>query len=135
MAPCNCTLLSHLRSGESAKICLCLRNLHFGVVLPRWMGPLRHTMMKEGQAHRQGTLKSYTLLECLRNLDGPNRQSPIASVQRTQPTLAGHSASPHGTNTTPMNANRAIRIAVPRTQGLCGPNSVFLGGDMTANER
>ena len=36
-----------------------------------------------------------------------------------------------------MNANRAIRIAVRLTQGLRGPNSnsVFLGGDMTANER
>ena len=47
-------------------------------------------------------------------LDGPNRQSPIASVQRTWPTLA----VPRGTNTTPMNANRAIRIAAKRTQGL-----------------
>ena len=45
-------------------------------------------------------------------------QSPIASVQRTQTTLAGHSAVPRGTNTTPMNANRAIRIAAQRTQGL-----------------
>ena len=44
-------------------------------------------------------------------LDGPNHQSPIASVQRTRPTLAGHSAVQRGTNTTPMNANRAIRIA------------------------
>ena len=69
------------------------------------------------------------------NLDGPNRQSPIASVQRTRSTLAGHSAGPRGTNTTPTNANRAIRIAVQRTQGLRGPNSLFLGGDMTANER
>ena len=69
------------------------------------------------------------------SLDGPNRQSPIASVQRTRSTLAGHSAGPRGTNTTPTNANRAIRIAVQRTQGLRGPNSVLLGGDMTANER
>ena len=69
------------------------------------------------------------------DLDGPNRQSPIASVQRTQSTLAGHSAGPRGTNTTPTNTNRAIRIAAQRTQGLRGPNSVFLGGDMTANER
>ena len=57
-------------------------------------------------------------------LDGPNRQSPIASAQRTQPTLAGHSAGPRGTNTTPTNANRAIRNAVQRTQGtrtkFCG---------------
>ena len=65
----------------------------------------------------------------LASLDGPNRQSPIASVQRTQSTLAGHSASPRGMNTTPTNANRAIRIAVQRTQGLRGPNSVFLEGE------
>ena len=32
--------------------------------------------------------------------------------------LAGHSAVPRGTNTTPMNANRAIRIAAQGTQGL-----------------
>ena len=68
-------------------------------------------------------------------LDGPNRQSPIASVQQTQSTIAGHSAGPRGTTTTPTNANRTIRIAVQRTQGLQGPNSVFLGGDMTVNER
>ena len=55
-------------------------------------------------------------------LDGPNRQSPIAShaasVQRTRSTLAGHSAVPHGTNVKRMDANRAIRIAAQRTQGL-----------------
>ena len=45
-------------------------------------------------------------------------KSPIASVQRTPSTLAGHSAGPCGTNTTPTNANRAIRIAAQRTQGL-----------------
>ena len=67
-------------------------------------------------------------------LDGQNRQSPIASVQRTQSTLAGHSAGPRGTNITPTNANRAIRTAVQQTQGLRGLNTVFLGGDMTANE-
>ena len=66
------------------------------------------------------------------SLDGQNRQSPIASVQRTQPTLAGHSAIPRGTNTTPMNANRAIRIAAQRTQGLWGPNPVFWGGHMSS---
>ena len=60
--------------------------------------------------------------------DGQNRQSPIASVQQTQSTLASHSAVPCGTNTTPTNANRAIRIAAQRTQGLRGPNSVFLRG-------
>ena len=51
-------------------------------------------------------------------LDGQNRQSPIASVQRMRPTLASHSAVPRGTNTTPMNADRAIRTAAQRTQGL-----------------
>ena len=60
-------------------------------------------------------------------LDGQNRQSPIASVQRTQSTLASHSAVPRGTRTTPTNTNCAIRIAAQRTQGLRGPNSVFLG--------
>ena len=51
-------------------------------------------------------------------LDGPNRQLPIASVQRRQSTLASHSAVPLWTKTTPTNANRAIRIAAQRTQGL-----------------
>ena len=62
-------------------------------------------------------------------------KSPIASVQCTRSTLAGHSAGPRGTDTTPTNANRAIRIAAQRTQGLRGPISVFLAGDMTANAR
>ena len=52
------------------------------------------------------------------NLDGPNRQSPIASSQRTRSTLAGHSAVPRRTNVARMNANRAIRIAAQRTKGL-----------------
>ena len=65
------------------------------------------------------------------NLDGA--KSPIASVQRTRSTLAGHSEGPHGTNTAPTNANRAIRTAAQRTQGLQGPNSVFLEGDMNQN--
>ena len=46
-------------------------------------------------------------------IDGQNRQSPIASVQRTRSTLASHSAVPCGTN-----VNRAIRIAAQRTQSL-----------------
>ena len=54
----------------------------------------------------------------LLSLDGQDRQSPIASVQRTRSTLASHSAVPRGTNVKQMNANRAIRIAAPRTQGL-----------------
>ena len=37
------------------------------------------------------------------------------------------------TNTTPMNANRAIRIAGQRTQGLWGPHPMCLGGDMSTN--
>ena len=32
-------------------------------------------------------------------------------------------------------ANREIRIATQRMHGLRGPSSVFLGGDMVANER
>ena len=67
-------------------------------------------------------------------LDGQNRQSPIAFVQRTQSTLASHSAVPRGTNVKRMNSYRAIRIAAPRTQGLWGLISV-LEGNMTANER
>ena len=64
-------------------------------------------------------------------------KSPIAnpSVQRTRSTLTGHSVDICGTDTTPTNANRAIPIA---TQGLRGPNSVFLaflGENMTANAR
>ena len=60
-------------------------------------------------------------------IPGLNLQSPIASVQRTQSTLASHSAVPRGTNTTPTNANRTIRIATQRTQGLRGPSSFFRG--------
>ena len=61
-------------------------------------------------------------------LGGQNRQSPIASVHRTQSTLASHSAVPLGTNAAPMNANRATRIAAQRTQGPRGQNSVFWEG-------
>ena len=60
-------------------------------------------------------------------LEGQNRQSPIASVQRTRSTLASHSTVPRGTNVKRMNANRAIRIAAQRTQGLSGLISVFRG--------
>ena len=52
------------------------------------------------------------------NLDGQNRQSPIVSVQRAWSTLAGHSAIPRGTDDVRMSANRAIRIAARRVQGL-----------------
>ena len=58
-------------------------------------------------------------------LDGQNRLSQTASVQQTQSTLAGHSAIPRGTNVKRTNANRAIRIAAQRTQGLWGLISVF----------
>ena len=65
--------------------------------------------------------------ESHQSLDEPNRQSPIASVQRTRLTLLGHSAGPRGMNTTATNANRAIRMALQRTQGLRGPKSFFSG--------
>ena len=68
-----------------------------------------------------------TALHCLPVIDGQNRQSPIASVQRTRSTLASHSAVPRGTNAKWMNANRAIRIAAQWTQGLRGLISVFRG--------
>ena len=61
------------------------------------------------------------------DLDGQNRQSPIASDQRTRSTLTGHSAIPCGTNVKRMNANRAIRIAAQRKQGLRGLISAFWG--------
>ena len=47
-----------------------------------------------------------------------NRQSLAASVQRTRSTLASHSAILQGTDVKRMNANRAIRIAAQRMQGL-----------------
>ena len=53
------------------------------------------------------------------------RQSPIASVQRTLSTLASHSAIPRGTNVKWVNANRSMRIATQRKQGLWGLVSVF----------
>ena len=67
--------------------------------------------------------KSLLLLE---SLEGLKRQSPLASVQRTRSTLAGHSAIPCGTNVELTNANRAIQIATQRTQGLRGPISAYL---------
>ena len=44
--------------------------------------------------------------------DGQNRQSPMASIERTRTTVSGHSAGPRETNTTPTNADHAIRIAM-----------------------
>ena len=67
------------------------------------------------------------------SLEVQNGQSPIASLQQTLSTLAGHSAVPRGTKVARMNANRAIQIAAPRRVyevRLC-----FSGGDLTANER
>ena len=68
-------------------------------------------------------------------IDGQNRQSPIASVQRMRSTLAGHSAVPSGTNTTPMNANHVIRIAATKAGPVRTKSCVFWGGDMSSNER
>ena len=51
-------------------------------------------------------------------LDGQHCQSPNASIQRTQPTLAGQSSVPHGQKVARMSANRAIRPAAQRTQSL-----------------
>ena len=70
----------------------------------------------------------------MKSLGGQNRQSPIASVQRTQPTLASHTALPRGTNAKWTNANCAIRNATQWMQGLWGLISV-VGENMTANER
>ena len=86
----------------------------------RWGHP--HSQPSESQKTRQGC-----------DLRWAKLQSPIASVQRRRSTLAGHSAGPRGTNATPMNANRAIRIAAHERRVYEDPNSVFLGGDMTAN--
>ena len=59
---------------------------------------------KGERGHREKVFSLWTL-------DGQNCQSPIASVQQTQSTLASHSAVPHGTNVTRINTNHAIRIA------------------------
>ena len=52
------------------------------------------------------------------DLDAQNPLSPIASVQQTRSALANHSAIPRGTKVARTNANRAIRVAAQRTQGL-----------------
>ena len=64
------------------------------------------------------TLRSELRVPSIGHSDGQNRQSPIASVQRTRSTLASHSAVPRGTNVKRVNTNRAIRIAAQRAQGL-----------------
>ena len=181
-----------------------------GVSATQWLLKVALVIWR-GPSTTKGVRLRRVVFLCLEPiLDGPNRQSPMASVQRTQSTFkvpeghhprgttlrealrgnlplrglcgalsegsvgclrgfCGVSAGccggprdfprffggsdpmlvtlriccsqlsqfipgPRGTNTTPTNANRAIR-AVQRTQGLRGPNSVFLGGAMTANER
>ena len=58
---------------------------------------------------------------------GKNRQSPIASVQRTQSTLAGHSAIPRGTNVKRANAN-SNRSAT--NAGSVRTNFCVLGGEI-----
>ena len=92
-------------------------------------------MYRKAKPHEDAMLETIFGGAALIDLDGQNRQSPIASVQRTRSTLASHSAVPRGTKVTRTNANCAIRIAMQRTQGLRGQSTVFLGGDMTANER
>ena len=139
MLPVGALCFYQARSGRT-----CFQNGHFG----RISSTLYFTMFQSLGGHASARRVSHK--PCFRqalcfvrgplrpqipHLDGRNRQLPIASVQRTQSTLAGHSAVPRGTSTTPMNANRSIRIAAQRTQGLRGPNSVFLGRNMTANER
>ena len=96
-----------------------------GAVLPERLHLLAWPPLLEGFLDAASLLTIGGFLLTAELLDGQNRQSPIASVQRTRSTLAGHSAGTRGTNTTPAQ----------RTQGLRGPNSVFLEGDMTANER
>ena len=86
-----------------------------------------HVYINQRQETRKESVTSYPAITSksdvcsdhfVHSLDGQNRQSPIASVQRTRSTLASHSAVPCGTNVKRMNANRAIRIAAQRTQGL-----------------
>ena len=61
-----------------------------------------------------------------------NRQSLVFS-ERSQ--LSQAIPQFHVERILPMNANRSIRTAAQRTQGLWGPNPVFWGGDMSSNER
>ena len=62
-------------------------------------------------------------------------KSPIASVHRTQPSLADHSAVPRGTNTTSICTPTA-RFESQRNErrGYEDQNLCF-GGDMSPNER
>ena len=60
-------------------------------------------------------------------LDGPNRQSPIASVQRTRPILASHSILQFHVERIPHQWTPIARFESQRneTRGLWGPNPVF----------
>ena len=60
-------------------------------------------------------------------------ESPIAGIQRTQATLASHSAVPRGMNVARISANRAIRVA-HNERRVCGTVFKF-GRDRTAKER
>ena len=73
-------------------------------------GKLLENFSNLGHRGRQTCRKHWvdTALDLAPTLDGQNRQSPIASVQRTRSTLASHSAVPCGSNVKGMNANRAI---------------------------
>ena len=68
------------------------------------------------------------------NLRWENRQSPIASVQRTQSTLAGHAAVPHGTSVANKRQSRDLNCS---TTNAASPRThlFVLGDQMTANER
>ena len=61
-----------------------------------------------------------------------NRQS--LCIQRTAVSLASHSAIPRATNVARTNANRAIRIAAQRTQGLRTTNFYVFEGELATNE-
>ena len=74
------------------------------------------------------------------SLDGPNHQSPIASVQRTLSTLAGHSAVPCGTNRVTRTNVRQSRDSNRSTTNAESMRTDFcvLEGDLshlTVNER
>ena len=83
--------------------------------------------------------RQWTEIITVRYLDGHNRQSPIASVQLTQSTLASHSAIPRGTNVAAARRRQGLWVPIsvirrpPTFSGACGVR--VLRGDMTATER
>ena len=114
VASCRRSLQELLATAVAARC----RSLRFQI-LSCWTLDGLKKQKKEGQSPTDIFFSSFSGTPGIsRQLRWANRQSPIASVQRTRSTLAGHSAVPRGTNTTRMNANRAIRIAAQRTQGL-----------------